>query len=64
MAVAQFVGVPVPQIMEDFVDGVQAALQELVPNRLGEQIGAVPVIKPRRTSSANESWSRSGVCRR
>ena len=42
-AVAQFVGVPVPQIMEDLVDGVQAAPQELVPNRLGEQIGAVPV---------------------
>ena len=42
-AVAQFVGVPVPQIMEDLVDGVQAVPQELVPNRLGEQIGAVPV---------------------
>ena len=42
-AVAQFVGVPVPQIMEDLVDGVQAAPQELVPNCLGEQIGAVAV---------------------
>ena len=27
-AVAQFVGVPVPQIMEDLVDGVQAVPQE------------------------------------
>ena len=43
MAVAQFVGVPVPQIMENLVDGVQAASQELLLNCLGEQIGAVPV---------------------
>ena len=52
LAVAQFAGVSVPLIMEDLVDGVQAAPQELVPNRLGEQIGA------------NESWNRLGVCRR
>ena len=43
LAVAQFVGVPVPQIREDLVDGVQAAPQELKPNRSGEQFGAVPV---------------------
>ena len=43
LAVAQFVGVPVPQIREDLVDGVQAAPQELNPNRSGEQLGAVPV---------------------
>ena len=42
-AVSLFVGVPVPQIMEDLVDGVQAVPQELVPNLLGEQTRAVPV---------------------
>ena len=42
-AVSLFVGVPVPQIMEDLEDGVQAVPQELVPHRVGEQIGAVPV---------------------
>ena len=43
LAFAQFFGVPVPQIREDLVDGVQAAPQELKPNRSGEQLGAVPV---------------------
>ena len=41
--VEQILGVPVPQIMEDNVDGVQAVPQGLVPNRVGEQIGATPV---------------------
>ena len=72
--VAQFVGVPVPQIMEGLVDGVQAVPQELVPNRFGEQIGAVPVPQTKedveeRTQLAplereRVVWSRSGVCRR
>ena len=42
-AVSLFIGVPVPRIMEDLVDGVQAVPQELLPNLLGERSGAVPV---------------------
>ena len=42
-AVSLFIGVPVPQIMEDLVDGVQAVPQELLPNLLGERSGAVPL---------------------
>ena len=42
--VEQIAGAPVPQILESFVDG-DPVPKERVQNRVGEQIGAVPVLQ-------------------
>ena len=55
-AVELIVGAPLPHILEDRVDGVQAVPQELVPNGFGEQSGLMPVAQMMMSSrSAHKS---------